>query len=129
MSAAAEKTSLRIFAHEPTPGACVDDACAPCEGDSQCEAGEACILNHCVPHERVACRRRADCTEGGLCLLSGYSSGVRGNEDMHAYCAASSGPSERGLVEQASEITEPPGVYEQRAVTFDNLLERARGAQ
>jgi hypothetical protein len=60
--------------------------------DSQCAAGEGCVLDHCVRSERIGCRRASECAGDALCVLSGYTGGTaRGNEDMSAYCLGSSG--------------------------------------
>lgn len=60
--------------------------CGPCAADADCGAGEACVLDHCVLDSNVACRRRSDCGEDALCVLSGLSPGARGNAEMRAYC-------------------------------------------
>jgi hypothetical protein len=71
--------------------ACIDGLCGPCLADSDCAAGEACALDHCVLETNLGCRSYTDCEEGSLCLLSGYSSGYRGNHDMRAYCLSPNG--------------------------------------
>jgi hypothetical protein len=65
---------------------CRGGTCLPCERDGECEAGMACVLDHCVAKERVSCRLRKECGEKAACILSGYSSDPRGNGDMRAYC-------------------------------------------
>ncbi|MGB5812361.1 MAG: hypothetical protein WBG86_17620 [Polyangiales bacterium] len=71
--------------------ACIDGLCSPCVADSECASGEACALDHCVREANLGCRSYTDCKEGSLCVLSGYSSGLRGNIDMRAYCLSPSG--------------------------------------
>lgn len=73
--------------------ACVDGRCVPCVSDEECEAGERCVLQHCVPSANVECVTRADCdAPDELCLLSGLSgSGGRSNADMVAYCLSPGG--------------------------------------
>jgi len=70
---------------------CLDGTCGPCKKDEQCGARERCVLQHCVLSEKVSCKTRDDCEEeDALCVLSGYSFGIRGNADMTAYCQSSS---------------------------------------
>jgi hypothetical protein len=72
--------------------ACVEGTCGPCVADSECAAGEGCVLDHCVRTELIECRRAAECAADALCILSGYTGGTaRGNEDMRAHCLSSSG--------------------------------------
>lgn len=71
--------------------ACTAGACGPCRADAGCMAGEACVLEHCVRNENADCRRRADCEGDALCVLTGYSTGPRGNEDMRSMCLAPTG--------------------------------------
>ncbi len=71
--------------------ACVNGKCGPCKSDRQCDTGEVCVLDHCVPHDNVTCRSRRDCGAEEWCVLSGYSSDVRSNTNMQALCLASSG--------------------------------------
>ncbi|MDG2304726.1 MAG: hypothetical protein P8R42_08730 [Candidatus Binatia bacterium] len=66
--------------------ACVDGACGACVADGECAVGEACVLDHCVPEKNVACRAKLDCHGEELCVLSGYSDDLRGNEAMTAFC-------------------------------------------
>ena len=76
--------------------ACLDGGrCGPCQADSQCAAGEACVLDHCVLAPRAACRSRTDCGSDELCVLTGYSADPRGNAAMAARCLPSSGGSDR----------------------------------
>lgn len=68
---------------EPTDGKCF--RCQPCESNGECARGEICVLDHCVKREFVSCRTARDC--GGVpCVLSGYSTGIRNNQEMKAYC-------------------------------------------
>jgi hypothetical protein len=66
--------------------ACRDGRCGPCARDAECGAGEKCVLDHCVPTDRVTCRSRRECGGEALCVLSGYSDDPRGNAAMRAYC-------------------------------------------
>lgn len=75
--------------------ACLDGGqCGPCGEDSDCASGEACVLDHCVVESRVECHRTSQCGDDEVCMLSGYSAGVRGNEDMSAVCSPSHGEAE-----------------------------------
>ena len=71
--------------------ACKGGLCGPCLADADCAEGEVCVLDHCVLKANARCRSYTDCDEGSLCLLSGYSVGYRGNEDMRAYCLSPNG--------------------------------------
>ena len=80
--------------------ACILGTCSPCTEDSHCgKKGVVCVLDHCVQEENVRCRTRSDCasesmradSSDALCILSGYSAEVRGNEDMEAYCVDADG--------------------------------------
>lgn len=76
--------------------ACIGGRCVPCTLDEDCAPGEACAMDHCVPHSAVACRSRWDCDDESLCVLSGYTAGrIRGNEEMRAYCLRPSGGTEQ----------------------------------
>jgi hypothetical protein len=66
--------------------ACRDGHCGACELDEECLVGEACVLQHCILETKVGCRSRASCKTKELCILSGYSAGPRGNEDLRSYC-------------------------------------------
>jgi hypothetical protein len=59
--------------------------CVPCESDGECLRGEVCVLDHCIKRELAACRSAKDCA-GVPCVLSFYSTGIRNNDDMRAYC-------------------------------------------
>jgi hypothetical protein len=66
--------------------ACVDGRCGPCRRDSDCEQGEACVLDHCLLARMVTCRSQSDCG-ADLCILSGLSADPRGNLDMRSLCS------------------------------------------
>ncbi len=66
--------------------ACIAGRCGGCSADRDCASSEACVLDHCVRSELVACRSRSECRGDELCVLSGISSDARGNGDMRAYC-------------------------------------------
>ncbi len=66
--------------------ACIDGKCGPCSRDSECEAGEVCVLDHCVLRQLAACRTRKDCGDS-LCLLTGLSADPRNNGDMRSLCS------------------------------------------
>ena len=105
--------------------ACVSGRCGACQSDGDCEGGEACVLDHCVKSERVACRGRSDCRDAdSLCILTGLSPGVRGNESMSAVCSKSEG----GVSEtpDTALAVAPPAVKEPTPVPLTKLLERAR---
>jgi hypothetical protein len=69
---------------EPADAECY--RCLPCESDTECLRGEACVLDHCVKQELVSCRSSRDCPTGARCILSDYSTGARHNGEMRAYC-------------------------------------------
>jgi hypothetical protein len=73
-------------AHCSLARACKSGHCAACETDTDCMANERCVLDHCVLDDKVRCRRKVDCGANGMCLLTGYSRGLRSNEDMEAAC-------------------------------------------
>ncbi|AWV88284.1 hypothetical protein DN745_02585 [Bradymonas sediminis] len=54
--------------------------------DRDCDGSEICALEHCVKAEDTECQSKNDCAQDELCILSGYSTGVRGNEEMTAKC-------------------------------------------
>jgi hypothetical protein len=86
------------------------------------------VLDHCVKSERVACRGRSDC--GGdpdtLCVLTGLSPGVRGNESMSAVCSKSEGGTSESP-DTALAVAPAPAAKEPTPVPLTKLLERARG--
>jgi hypothetical protein len=73
--------------------ACVNGKCGPCTRDAECAPAEVCVLDHCVQRDRAACESRRDCPRGQPCVISEYSPGPRGNEDMRTACLTESGPS------------------------------------
>jgi hypothetical protein len=76
--------------------ACIDGRCLPCTSDADCERGEACVLDHCVPQGNVECRFAADCAADDLCVLTDYDvTDRRGTASMSAYCLAPAGGGER----------------------------------
>ena len=83
------------------------------------------MLEHCVRVALVACRGRADCIAGELCVLSGISADARGNADMRAYCQGKTVDvtQDRATYErnqrQRTGIPAPP-----RAVTPQKLLDQ-----
>ncbi|MFE8604389.1 hypothetical protein [Archangium violaceum] len=101
---------------------CMEGRCGPCGTDSDCSASEACVLDHCVPRENVACRTRHDCAGGQLCALSGYSSDPRGNGEMRAYCLDSSGGMPRPAEPTRAAPADPSQPRE--PVVYDELMQR-----
>jgi hypothetical protein len=91
--------------------ACISGKCRACTKDSDCAAGEACALDHCLRAGNVECRSRWDCGDGeSLCVLSGYEATPRANETMKAHCMSPSG----GLPQD--ELVGMPGsVYDARS--------------
>jgi hypothetical protein len=65
--------------------ACVDGACTACAADSECGDGEACVLEHCVAADNVACRSRSECG-GRLCILRGPAAGQRPYSELVSEC-------------------------------------------
>lgn len=112
----------------------VDGFCLPCLRDGECLQGEQCVLNHCVPAKAVECRVRADCKQGQLCTLTGYTGGdPRANSDMRAVCSGSTGRSHwteadveaASAANAASATPAPPGGPDPR-VRAAELLEQSR---
>jgi hypothetical protein len=101
--------------------ACIQGVCTACSVDSDCAAGESCVLDHCVKNERVQCRSTKDCSDEGTCILSGYSSDPRGNSDMSSRCIARLGGSNKSSVKLPAV-----GDNTQRQVLFDDERSRAR---
>jgi hypothetical protein len=67
--------------------ACIGGRCNPCTKDTECAAGEACVLDHCVIASNMKCRTHRDCNPGVLCALTGYTpDGGRNNSKMEALC-------------------------------------------
>jgi hypothetical protein len=103
---------------------CKGGKCLPCEQDGDCMADEECVLDHCIRRALATCRGRADCGPRAVCLLSGYSSGHRGNEDMRSLCVdpmsgAKSAPSSPQAI---------PQVDERKSLPNDDLIDQARRA-
>ena len=91
-------------AHCSLAKACRNGRCGPCSVDADCLSHESCVLDHCVPAPQVACRTRTDCTdERDLCVLNGYSEGLRNNADLRSFCL----PPQGGMSE--SEAESEPG--------------------
>lgn len=71
--------------------ACLNDKCVGCQQDD-CAIGEQCVLQHCVISKLVGCKSNADCRDGAVCVLSGYTrNDPRGNSDMTSFCVDESG--------------------------------------
>jgi hypothetical protein len=104
--------------------ACKAGRCTPCEADSDCAPAEGCVLDHCVKSVNVGCHRRADCGEGSSCVLSGYSGGPRGNEDMRAFCLKLASGADRLPPRQT-----PAAKDERVHLPGDDLLKAARDAR
>jgi hypothetical protein len=102
--------------------ACTEGRCGPCGTDSDCSANEACVLDHCVPRENVACRTRHDCPGEQLCALSGYSSDPRGNAEMRAYCLDSSGGTHRPA--EPTRAAQADSSQPREPVVYDELMRR-----
>jgi hypothetical protein len=106
--------------------ACIEGLCSACQRDDQCLDGEGCVLDHCVKAERIQCRSTRQCGSNAFCVLTGYSSDVRGNADMSARCIsrASGGSKARTVPLPASE-----GDLGARADKgFDDEIRRAQAA-
>lgn len=104
--------------------ACIDHQCGPCVADSECASGEMCVLDHCVEARNVECKTTSECRDGELCVLSGYSSDIRSNRDMVAFCQPDEGgdDSERELElerERESEMEEAEMIP--RPISIDDL--------
>lgn len=96
-------------------------------GDDDCPSDHACALDHCVVKENVACRARADCGENEACVLSGYSSGRRNNDNMKAYCLDLKGGEPQVMPEYPAEsfIGGPSPSKELSKVLHQRLKEKA----
>jgi hypothetical protein len=108
--------------------ACREGRCGPCERDAHCDAGEVCVLDHCVKQELASCRSRRDCREEeALCILSGLSPGARGNETMRSLCLGAQG----GQPEQFEPPAPPPEpeqlpAHEPMPVPIESLMQELR---
>jgi hypothetical protein len=69
--------------------ACIDGYCDSCSNSEDCQAGEVCVVEHCVLTKLAKCTSFRDCPSGEVCVLSGYSDDVRGNGAMEAMCSGS----------------------------------------
>jgi hypothetical protein len=58
-----------------------------------------------------------------MCILSGYTAKLRGNEEMRSFCVDPASGAER-----AEQSDEPPRVDTQTSLPDDDLLRRAREA-
>lgn len=87
--------------------ACQGGLCGACTVDGDCAAGEACVLDHCLRREAVACRSRRDCGGAARCVLSGYSDDPRGNGEMRAACLEPQGGTEQPADAPAPEPGAP----------------------
>jgi hypothetical protein len=105
--------------------ACKNGKCGPCELDADCATGESCVLDHCVRSENVGCRRRADCGPRSTCILSGYSAGVRGNQNMRAYCVALESGAKHGSPVPGAPPEKDPRLH----LPNDDLLKAANNAR
>lgn len=102
--------------------ACVDNRCGPCSSDSQCGAGEVCVLDHCLVAEQSTCRTASDCGTGELCVLNGYSNDPRGNQQTRSYCQASKSGKQQSKEQVINaEIDEPGPEVMERPVSMDQL--------
>src|SRR5690606_14448745 len=67
--------------------ACVDDLCTPCIADGECLASELCVLGVCLVQELVGCQSSADCLQGEVCMMSGFTPlDDRNNRDLKSKC-------------------------------------------
>jgi len=48
-------------------------------------------IDHCLLMKNIECNNSKDCQKDELCVLSGYSSDMRGNESMKSFCRSNSG--------------------------------------
>ncbi len=49
--------------------ACVGGICTGCSASGDCLAGEACVIDHCIPTDNTECTTRHDCEAEQLCVL------------------------------------------------------------
>lgn len=64
-------------------------------------------MEHCLIAENGACRTRADCKTEDLCVLSGYSDDVRGNDSLTAICSSDMAVPKHSLPEYPPEAYVP----------------------
>ena len=119
-------------AHCGLARACIDGRCVACRRDGDCEAGEFCVLEHCVQEPATGCRTRQECRgPDELCILSGYSSDPRGNAELRSFCNPGSGGSEETALEVVASDPEDEGkpatVSPVQHLLDDLRRERARG--
>jgi hypothetical protein len=103
---------------------CRSGKCVACEADTDCAEGEQCVLDHCLKKTLVGCRSRSECRGQSLCVLSGYSSGLRGNEDMRSFCNDNRSGAPRGPAGPAVAPAPDP----RKSLPNDDLLQNARQA-
>jgi hypothetical protein len=86
-----------------------DGQCGPCTVDSECEDGEACVLDQCVKAENVRCRSRRDCPDEAFCVFfSKGANGPRGNDGLVALCHGSEEQAQlRDQRGRAREVVDP----------------------
>ena len=95
-----------------------DGRCGPCRSDSECGAGEACVLDHCVAQDEPGCRSSADCAENEVCMLTRAGrSQVRHGPALVASCQSTRGGVDDAIAEareledaeEAEQAEPPPG--------------------
>jgi hypothetical protein len=69
--------------------ACIGGYCGGCSTSDECQAGEVCVVEHCVLSQLAKCTSFRDCPSGEVCVLSGYTDDLRGNGAMEAVCSGS----------------------------------------
>lgn len=128
-----EWPGLRIKPEDPKPPciessrcglarACLNGKCIGCSLDHDCAESEVCVLQHCVLEENTKCTSRSQCGKDEYCVLSGYSSDARGNENMLAFCQSLDG----GLPDSSPRTFQVPGERQEPPVKYEDLLERVR---
>ncbi len=107
--------------------ACVGGECLPCVADSECEAGELCVLQYCLLEPNVGCQTRADCTErsDAICVMNGITAGdLRGNSELRSECMEPRGGHQKTRKQYDSEIAD--AVSRARAVPVHGPSARER---
>ncbi len=109
--------------------ACIDGRCTACTEDEQCARGEGCALDRCLPLSGLECRRRRDCPQNHLCMLSGISPDPRGNETMRSTCEEIGGQPEPTSAPTALTPQGPPNPNPNAGPPIDDqdLISSARG--
>ena len=105
--------------------ACWDDGrCGPCRSDSECAAGESCVLDHCVAQAAPDCRSSADCGDDEVCMLTRASrSQVRHGPALVASCHSQRGGVDDATAEaEEAEQPEPPPGPRGESLDPDALL-------